>query len=344
MDTELGGGRYRVDSVLGEGGMGCVYLARDAELDRPVAIKVLDERYARDPEFYERFLREARLAARLSHPNVVRVYDTSPEGERPFIVMEYVDGWTLAEELRRQDRLAPAEAVGVVRQVCAGLQHAHEEGLVHRDVKPANLLLRRDGVVKIVDFGIARAAEATRLTEIGTILGTAAYLAPEQAAGQEVTAAADVYSVGVVLYELLTGRTPYAATSLPALVAAQQAGEVEPARALAPAVSPELEAVVLACLARDPAARPESAAELSVLLDGTPRRVRALWGRRQRRQRRLVAAGAVLLAALGIGLGLGLASGEGSKGKPVRVEPVPRGATPAQDARNLAQWLRRYSR
>ncbi|HVH52010.1 MAG TPA: protein kinase, partial [Gaiellaceae bacterium] len=177
--------RYTVERKLGRGGMATVYLARDTVLDRPVALKVLAEHLADDDEFRERFLREARLAAKFVHPNVVQVYDADEDGRGPFIVMEYVDGHTLADELKRRGRLPPAEVVGIGIQVCAALEAAHEAGLVHRDIKPQNILLRPDGRVKIADFGIARSLEATRHTEIGTVLGTAAYLAPEQARGEE---------------------------------------------------------------------------------------------------------------------------------------------------------------
>src|SRR5689334_17683203 len=176
--------------------MATVYLAQDEELHRPVAVKVLAENLAGDAALRERFLREARLAARLSHPNVVSVYDAGEtEDGLPYIVMEYVPGTTLAE----LGRVPPHEGVELVLQACRGLAHAHAAGLVHRDVKPQNLLLRDDGTVKVADFGIARAAETTALTQIGTVLGTAAYLSPEQALGEEVTAAADVYSLGAVL-------------------------------------------------------------------------------------------------------------------------------------------------
>jgi serine/threonine protein kinase len=201
----LAGGRYRVERTLGSGGMAIVVLARDRELDRPVAIKLLADNLARDADLRARFVREARLAARLSHPNVVKVFDAGEDGGRPYIVMECVNGPTLAEVLARRGRLPPDEAVDLAIQACAGLDHAHEAGLVHRDVKPHNLLLRDDGLLKVADFGIARAVQATRLTEAGTILGTGAYLSPEQAAGEDVTAAADLYSLGAVVYELLTG-------------------------------------------------------------------------------------------------------------------------------------------
>ena len=194
--------------------MAGVYLAHDEELHRPVALKVLAEHLGDDETFRARFLREARLAGRLSHPNIVQVYDAGdPEG-RPFIVMEYVPGVTLAE----CGQLPPERAVELGLQGCAGLQHAHDAGLVHRDIKPGNLLLREDGVLKIADFGIARAAETTRHTQVGTILGTAAYLAPEQIAGEDATRASDIYSLGAVLYELLTGRPPYLFESLAELI------------------------------------------------------------------------------------------------------------------------------
>ncbi len=221
MTETLAAGRYRIERALGHGGMAVVYLAHDEELNRPVAVKVLAEHLAGEESFRARFLQESRLASRLSHPNVVQVYDAGETEGRPYIVMEYVPGDTVAQ----RGKLPYAEAVPLALQACAGLQHAHNAGLVHRDVKPANLLVREDSVLKIADFGIAHAAGLTRLTEHGTVLGTAAYLSPEQAAGEDVTAATDIYSLGAVLYELLTGRAPYEFESL-AELAVQQTGGV----------------------------------------------------------------------------------------------------------------------
>jgi serine/threonine protein kinase len=199
----VSGGRYRLERPLGRGGMATVYLAHDEQLDRAVAVKLLAENLADDATFRKRFLREARLAARLSHPNVVNIYDAGEtEDGRPYIVMEHVQGMTLADLMRQRGRLSAAEAAGLAVQACRGLAHAHAAGLVHRDVKPQNLLLGPGGTLKVADFGIARAAETTALTQAGTVLGTAAYLSPEQATGEEVTSAADVYSVGAVLYQL----------------------------------------------------------------------------------------------------------------------------------------------
>ena len=336
----VGGGRYRVERPLGHGGMASVYLAHDGELDRPVALKLLAESLAGDAAFRERFFREARLAARLSHPNVVSVYDAGEtEAGRPYIVMEYVEGTTL----EGRGPLPADEAVALVVQACRGLAHAHAAGLVHRDVKPHNLLLRTDGSLKVADFGIARAVEGTALTQVGTVLGTAAYLAPEQAAGEEVTAAADVYALGAVLYELLTGRPPYEPDSLAELT---ERPEIVPVGEVAPGVPPRVEDAVMHALARNPAYRPSSAAELAEELGyrpTAPTRVARAPGRRHPRAW-LALAGAA--AAVAVAVLAAVLATRGHESPPARapartaVRPIPPGTSPQEQARNVAAWLR----
>ncbi|HSC49100.1 MAG TPA: serine/threonine-protein kinase [Gaiellaceae bacterium] len=342
------GGRYRLQRVLGNGGMATVYRARDEELDRPVAIKLLADHLAGDTAFRRRFLREARLAAGLSHPNVVAVYDAGEdERGRPYIVMEYVHGTTLAEV----GRLPAAEAVALVTQACHGLAHAHERGLVHRDVKPKNLLLRDDGVLKVADFGIAWAAEATALTQVGTVLGTAAYLAPEQALGEQVTPAADVYALGAVLYELLSGRTTYEFDTLADLAAKQREEPITPVSELADGVPPQVEDAVMRALARNPNYRPATAKAFADELSATvpleaPATVAPAGRRRDRR--RLWLALAALLVLVGIVVAVAIATtGGGSNApppaRPATVRPIPRAADTRQQARNIAAWLRARS-
>jgi serine/threonine protein kinase len=337
----VGGGRYLLERPLGHGGMASVYLAHDAELDRPVAVKLLAESLAGDTAFRKRFLREARLAARLSHPNVVAVYDAGEaDGGRPYIVMEYVDGTTL----EGQGPLPPAEAVALVVQACHGLAHAHAAGLVHRDVKPHNLLLRTDGTLKVADFGIARAAEATALTQVGSILGTAAYLAPEQAAGEEVTATADVYSLGAVLYELLAGRPPCEPATLADLA---DRPEIRPVSELAPRVPRHVEDAVMRSLARNPAYRPASADELARELGDqptAPTRVASTASARHRRPRWWLAVPVVAAIAV-VAAGVVLATRDDGKPPsrrpaPAAVRPIPPGANAQEQARNVAAWLR----
>jgi eukaryotic-like serine/threonine-protein kinase len=335
--------------------MAVVYRARDQELDRDVAIKVLAEHLSTDVEFRRRFLRESRLAAKLSHPNVVSVYDGGETDGRPYIVMEYVEGVTLAGELARRGHLSIDEATGLAIQVCAGLEHAHDTGLVHRDIKPQNLLLRADGVLKIADFGIARAVEGTQLTEAGTVLGTAVYLSPEQASGEQVSPAADIYSLGAVMYELIAGQPPFSfEKNIPALVLQKRTGRVPSLRDSVPELPPRLDEIVLRCLSAEPSARPPSAAALAQELAAfTPDAATVQFPatttpvRRARSRRRAwpFAVAAAALAAI-IGIVLAARDGDGSNPpsqNPPAVQPVPPGSTPSERAQNLADWIRDHS-
>src|SRR5439155_18285483 len=203
--------RYRLDRRLGAGGMSTVYVALDRVLERPVAVKLLAEHLAEDEDFVARFRREALAAAKLIHPNIVQVFDSGfdPETHRHFIVMEYVEGHSVADILREHRPISVDEAVDLVSQSCQGLDYAHRNGVIHRDVKPGNLLINGDGVVKLADFGIAKAAEDSSITKIGSALGTAAYLSPERTRGEEASPSSDVYSLGVVVYQLLAGKLPF---------------------------------------------------------------------------------------------------------------------------------------
>ena len=248
--------RYELEELVGTGGMSSVFRAHDRQLERRVAIKILHEHYADDPEYLERFRREARLVAKLSHPNIVTVIDRGDDDGRQYIVFEHVDGENLKELVLRSGRLPVRRALELALAVADGLAFAHEHGLVHRDVKPQNVLLNREGDVKVTDFGIARSLHMEHgVTQTGTVLGTGEYLAPEQASGQPVSPATDVYSLGVVLWELLAGDVPFVGENFVA-VALRHVNEPPPhLRERRPDVSPRLDAAVERALAKDPARR-----------------------------------------------------------------------------------------
>ena len=265
MTEKLLAGRYELGERLGSGGMSTVVLAFDRRLERHVAVKLLAEHLADDEQFVSRFRREALAAARLVHPNIVQVFDFGLDeaSGRQYIVMEHVEGQSGAEILRERGLLPVAEALGIVVQACRGLDYAHRGGVVHRDVKPGNLLRSTDGIVKLADFGIAKAlSEESSITQVGAVLGTAAYLAPEQASGAEATARSDIYALGVVTYQLLSGRLPYEATTLTELALKQQREAPTLLDHLNPEVTPELAAAVDRALALEPTDRYATAEEL----------------------------------------------------------------------------------
>jgi eukaryotic-like serine/threonine-protein kinase len=269
MAPETLSGRYEIGERLGSGGMSNVYSATDRILERTVAVKVLAEHLSDDERFVARFRREALAVAKLIHPNIVQVYDTGVDEGRHFIVMEYVEGRSGAQVLKRQGTLDPETAAEAGMQACAGLDYAHRRGIIHRDVKPGNLMIDGDPAagapmtVKLTDFGIARAIEQTRITQVGSVVGTAAYLSPEQVRGEEATPATDVYALGVVLYQFLTGRLPYEGSTLAELAVRQQNERPLPPSTYNDEVPETLGAAVLRALEGDVSRRYDSADELA---------------------------------------------------------------------------------
>jgi len=352
MNRFLGANRYEIKDRLGHGGMATVYGARDLKLDRDVAIKLLADNLAGDDEVRKRFSREARLAAKLDHPNIVQVFDVGEDDGRPFIVMERVEGGTVGDRLDgRRRSMSKADALHLLRQLCEGLGHAHSKKLVHRDIKPQNLLVRSsDGCLKITDFGIARVAEeTTRLTQAGKVIGTERYMAPEQLADGKITPAVDVYACGVVADELLPQSRP-----------------------------PELREIVERCLREDPSERFTDARSLGEALDtvngdgeaGVVRRIHsqssptrpltrtgpatASWpaptevARRRRSLRARVAAVVGVIAVVAVGIVVATNTGGSDSNKPVvkqRPTPtVPTSSDPSDQARDLADFFRAQSR
>ena len=260
-------GRYRVDAMIATGGMSAVYRGLDLRLDRPVAVKIMDSRYAGDNQFLTRFQREARAVARLKHPGLVAVYDQGIDGQHPFLVMELIEGGTLRELLRERGPMPPHAVAAVLRPVLGGLAVAHSAGLVHRDIKPENVLISDDGDVKIADFGLVRAVAEAKITSTSVILGTAAYLSPEQVSTGDAGPRSDVYSVGILAYELLTGVTPFNGDSALAVAYQRMENDVLPPSRVIAGVPAQFDDLVLQATAREPADRYADAADMAGELD-----------------------------------------------------------------------------
>jgi tRNA A-37 threonylcarbamoyl transferase component Bud32 len=326
------GDRYEFQELLGRGGMATVWRAHDPVLDREVAVKRLHAGLIDDDELADRFDREARLVAGFSHPNIVRLLDRGHDAEGPYLVLELVDGENLKTRVRRDGALPPAEAAHVCAQVARGLAAAHDSGIVHRDIKAQNVLLSRDGAVKLTDFGIARLAESigTELTRTGMLVGSADYLSPEQAAGEPLDSRSDVYSLGVVLFEALTGHVPYSAENVVAVAMKHISEPFPDPRERMARIDDHLAECVLRATAKEPAARFASARELADALEGAPpvplvepaasttmempvQSRPAVAGRRRRRAGRIAVALAVLAAAAGLAVvGLDLTGDSGA--------------------------------
>ena len=261
-------GQYDIERELGRGGMGVVYLARDVKLDREVAIKVLPPLLAGTAEVRERFLREARTAARLSHPNIVAIHRADEIDSRVFFVMGYIAGDSLADRLRRDGQLDPGDALPIIRDVALALAYAHERGIVHRDIKPENILLEASsGRAMVTDFGIARVAEAAPLTMTGQVLGSVHYMSPEQVSGDTLDGRSDLYSLGVVAFQSLSGRLPFDNESASAVIVAHVTKAAPSLLSVAPRVPVPIASVIDACLAKDPDARYATGKALARALD-----------------------------------------------------------------------------
>src|SRR5918911_2596076 len=273
-DGTLVDGRYRIERRLGSGGMADVYCAYDHQLGRQIALKVLHRRFAQDKEFVERFRREASAAAGLQHPNVVGVFDRGEYDGTYYIAMEYLPGRTLKELIRDEAPLDQLRAIDYGIQILQAAAFAHKRGVIHRDFKPHNVIVGPEGRLKVTDFGIARAG-ASEMTETGSIMGTAQYLSPEQAEGHAVAAPSDLYSIGVMLYELLAGRLPFEGDSAVAVALKHLSEPPTPISHFRPDVNPALEAVVMAALAKDPAQRWQSAEDLAAGLEAARTQIEA---------------------------------------------------------------------
>ena len=260
--TDILGNRYEIIKKIGGGGMAVVYLAKDVFLDRPVAVKVLREEYIGDQDYIRRFHKEAKAIASLSHPNIVNIYDFGINNDRAFLVMEYVEGQTLKDIITQKGALSSAETAEIGRQICLGVAEAHRKGIVHKDIKPHNILIEKNGNVKVADFGIAQAIDNNTITHNKGILGSAHYFSPEQAKGEQLDYKTDIYSIGVVLYEMVTGKVPFTGDN-PVTVALKhiQAQPIIPSK-IVPDISPQLEHIILKAMAKDPSQRYSSADEM----------------------------------------------------------------------------------
>ncbi len=328
----LVGGRYRLEELIAEGGMGEVWRARDELLDRDVAVKLLREALASDPNTVERFRREARAAGSLSHPNMANVFDFVEGDDVPGIVMELVDGETLATRITRDAPMGAGEAVVIADAILDALHAAHQGGLIHRDVKPGNVILAESGRVKVTDFGIARAAGESTLTQEGTVLGSVHYVAPEQVRGEAPIPASDLFAVAVILYEMLTGRRPFEGDSQVAVAVSRLTTDPVSPRTHRPDLSPELESVIMRGLARDPAARYQSASEMRAALDtaATHARTARIPGSRKTRTTKVQRSDATMILPVAVANDAATTS--------FRREPEP--IAPLEPARRMARILK----
>lgn len=254
--------RYTILERIGGGGMADVYRAHDKLLDRSVAVKVLRSQFTNDDDFVTRFRREAQAAAKLSHPNIVNIYDVGKDEDVYYIVMEYISGETLKDRIQREAPLPIEIAVNIAMEIAEALEHAHQNGIIHCDIKPHNILMTRSGRIKVTDFGIARAVTSSTMTQTGTIIGSVHYFSPEQAKGSIIGAKSDIYSLGVVLYEMLTGKVPFTGESPISIALKHLQEEPQPPRETNPEIPPWIEAIILKAMAKEPAARFESITEI----------------------------------------------------------------------------------